>query len=91
MQAMDDVLAGRNAQANERCRGPLQGDRRRYARRASHQDRFDCRRLCSAWRGANLAKAPAQASLSTDASLQARKDLTAMGLRYFDAKDYLEA
>ena len=39
----------------------------------------------------DLAKAPAQASLSTDASLQARKDLNSMGLRYFDAKDYLEA
>jgi hypothetical protein len=36
----------------------------------------------------DLGKGP---RVSADASLQARKDLTAMGLRYFDAKDYLEA
>jgi hypothetical protein len=36
----------------------------------------------------DLGKTPA---VSTDSSLQARKDLTAMGLRYFDPKDYLDA
>jgi hypothetical protein len=90
MKAMDDVLAGRNAQANEAAAGlfkEITADMPVEHRTKIASIAGDVLGLARR----DLAKAPAQASLSTDASLQARKDLTAMGLRYFDAKDYLEA
>ena len=90
VKAMDDVLAGRNAQANEAAAGlfnemtagmPVE-HRAKVASIAN--DVLGLARR-------DLGKAPRQAGASTDAALQARKDLTAMGLRYHDAKDYLEA
>lgn len=90
MKAMDDVLAGRNAQANEAAAGLF----KEITADMSVEHRTKIASIAGDVVGLarrDLAKAPAQASLSTDASLQARKDLTSMGLRYFDAKDYLEA
>ncbi len=90
MKAMDDVLAGRNVQANEAAAGlfkEITADMPVEHRTKIASIAGDVLGLARR----DLAKAPAQASLSTDASLQARKDLTSMGLRYFDAKDYLEA
>jgi hypothetical protein len=90
MKAMDDVLAGRNAQANEAAAGlfkEITADMPVEHRTKIASIAGDVLGLARR----DLAKAPAQASLSTDASLQARKDLNSMGLRYFDAKDYLEA
>jgi len=90
MKAMDDVLAGRNAQANEAAAGlfkEITADMPVEHRTKIASIAGDVLGLARR----DLAKAPAQASLSTDASLQARKDLTSMGLHYFDAKDYLEA
>jgi hypothetical protein len=90
MKAMDDVLAGRNAQANEAAAGlfkEITADMPVEHRTKIASIAGDVLGLARR----DLAKAPAQASLSTDASLQARKDLTSMGLRYFDAKDYLDA
>jgi hypothetical protein len=89
LKAVDEVLAGRNMEANlaaaglfgERTAGMPPEHRAKMASIAG--DVLGLARR-------DLGKAPAQA-VSTDASLQARKDLTAMGLRYFDAKDYLEA
>jgi hypothetical protein len=90
MKAMDDVLAGRNVQANEAAAGlfkEITADMPVEHRTKIASIAGDVLGLARR----DLAKAPAQASLSTDASLQARKDLTSMGLRYFDAKDYLGA
>ena len=89
LKAMDDVLAGRNLEANQAAAGlfnemtagmPVE-QRAKVASIAG--DVLGLARR-------DLGKAPRQA-LSTETSLQARKDLNAMGLRYFDAKDYLDA
>jgi hypothetical protein len=89
LKAMDDVLAGRNREANQAAAG-LFGEMT-AGMPAEHRAKMasiagDVLGLARR----DLGRAPAQA-VSTDASLQARKDLTAMGLRYFDAKDYLDA
>src|SRR5688572_4002079 len=94
LRAMDDVLAGRNADANqaafglfnEMTAGMSVEHRAKVASIAS-----DVMGLARRDMGQLRGSAPRQAATSTDASLQARKDLTAMGLRYFEAKDYLEA
>jgi hypothetical protein len=89
LKAMDDVLAGRNLEANQAAAGlfneitagmPVE-QRAKVASIAT--DVLGLARR-------DLGKAPRQA-VSTESSLQARKDLTAMGLRYFDEKDYLAA
>jgi hypothetical protein len=87
LKAMDDVLAGRNIEANQAALG-LFGEMT-AGMPAEHRAKMasiagDVLGLARR----DLGKAPA---VSTDVSLQARKDLTAMGLRYFDAKDYLDA
>jgi hypothetical protein len=97
IKAMDDVLAGRNLEANQAAAGLFgemtagmpAGHRAKMASIAGDVLGL-ARRDLGPMRGQVRGSAPAQA-FSTDASLQARKDLTAMGLRYFDAKDYLEA
>jgi hypothetical protein len=89
LKAMDDVLAGRNVQANEAAVGLF----KEMTADMSVEHRTKIASIAGDVLGLarrDLGKTPAQ-SLSTDASLQARKDLTSMGLRYFDAKDYLEA
>jgi hypothetical protein len=90
LRAMDDVLAGRNADANQAAFGLF--NEMTAGMPAEHRAKVasiagDVLGLARR----DLGKAPRQAATSTDTSLQARKDLTAMGLRYFDAKDYLEA
>jgi hypothetical protein len=89
LKAMDDVLAGRNAQANQAAAGlfsEITADMPAAHREKMASIAGDVLGLARR----DLGKPPAE-SLSTDKSLQARKDLNAMGLRYFDAKDYLEA
>jgi hypothetical protein len=99
LKAMDDVLAGRNADANQAAFGlfnemtagmpaehkskvaSIAGDVLGLARRDLGQAQLQ---------GQTRGSAPRQ-MVSTDTSLQARKDLTGMGLRYYDAKDYLDA
>jgi hypothetical protein len=93
IKAMDDVLAGRNMEANQAAAG-LFGEMT-AGMPAEHRAKVasiagDVLGLARRDLGQVRGSAPAQA-FSTDTSLQARKDLTAMGLRYFDAKDYLEA
>jgi ankyrin repeat protein len=86
---MDDVLAGRNAQANQAAAGLLHeitADMPSAQRQQMASIAGDVLGLARR----DLGKAPSE-TVSTDKSLQARKDLNAMGLRYFDAKDYLEA
>jgi hypothetical protein len=90
LKAMDDVLSGRNTDANQAAAGLF--NEMTAGMPAEHRAKVasiagDVLGLARR----DLGKAPRQAGVSTDTSLQARKDLTAMGLRYFDARDYLEA
>jgi hypothetical protein len=91
-KAMDDVLAGRNLEANQAATGlfkeitagmPVE-HRAKVASIAG--DVLSLARRDLGKQPSAFAPAP-----STETSLQARKDLNSMGLRYFDAKDYLEA
>jgi len=87
LKAMDEVLAGRNLEANQAAAGLF--NEMTAGMPAEHRDKMasiagDVLGLARR----DLGKAP---TVSADASLQARKDLTSMGLRYFDTKDYLEA
>jgi hypothetical protein len=94
LKAMDDVLAGRNLEANQAAFGLF--NEMTAGMPAEHRakvasiagDVLSLARRDLGKQPASLASAPA---LSTEGSLQARKDLNAMGLRYFDAKDYLDA
>jgi hypothetical protein len=87
LKAMDDVLAGRNPEANQAAIGlfnEMTADMPVEHRAKVASIASDVMGLARR----DLGKGP---RVSADASLQARKDLTAMGLRYFDSKDYLEA
>lgn len=88
-QAMADLLAGRNPEANQAIASLFAG--------ASAEMPPEYRdRVASLGREmASLAlKNPVSSTaetLSVQRSLQARKDLTALGLRYYDEGQYLEA
>ncbi len=88
-KAFDDVLAGRNSEANRAIAGMLEeataGMPSEYRDRVASMGQ-DIATLARR----NVGKAPA-APASVDSALQARKDLTAMGLRYYDQKDFLDA
>ena len=89
LKAMDDVLAGRNLEANQAAAGLFN----EVTAGMPTEHRAKVASIAGDVLGLarrDLGKAPRQ-SLSTGSSLQARKDLNAMGLRYFDAKDYLDA
>ena len=84
-QATADVLSGRNSEVNGALAGLLQGATADMP--PQYRDR-----VASIGRdfAAYVAKHPAAAAvdtLSTERSLQARKDLNAMGLRYYDERD----
>jgi hypothetical protein len=99
LKAMDDVLAGRNTEANRAMAGILEEatadmpadhrakvasigrDLAALARKEAGKPRID---------GVSADRAPVESERSAR-SLQARKDLNAMGLRYFDASQYLDA
>lgn len=88
-KAFDDVLAGRNTEANRAIAGMLEEATAdmppEYRGRVASigQD-------VAALARRNVGRTPAAAA-SADSALQARKDLTAMGLRYHDPKDFLDA
>ena len=86
-KGMEDVLAGRNTEANRALAGML--EEMTSDMPAEYKDK-----VASIGRdlGALARKQMATPTVvsGTDA-LQARKDLTAMGLRYHDPKDFLEA
>lgn len=93
-QSFDDVLAGRSTEANQAFAGlfkeataemPTQY-RERVA--AIGKDLALAARKQSA---ASSAASAAPAAAARDDALQARKDLTAMGLRYHDANQFLDA
>jgi hypothetical protein len=88
-RAFDDVLAGRNSEANRAIAGMLEEATAdmppEYRSRVASigQD-------IAALARKNVGKTPAGPA-SVDSALQARKDLTAMGLRYYDSRDFLDA
>ena len=85
-----DVLSGKNAQANQAASGLLQEITADMSPQARTQfSAIGADLLSIARRGATPFSAPSQAS-ATDA-VQARKDLTSMGLKYHDSDDFLDA
>jgi len=88
-QAMADLLAGRNPEANQAMASLFAGAtaemppeyRDRVAALGREMARLALRNPVSSTAD----------TLSVQRSLQARKDLTAMGLRYYDEGQYLEA
>ena len=87
-----DVLAGRNESANQAASGLLQeitADMPAATR--SQMSAIGADLLSIARRSATPFSAPAAAQLSATDSVQARKDLTAMGLKYHDQGDFLDA
>jgi hypothetical protein len=90
LRAIDEVLAGRNAAANEAIAG-LMND---ALADVSPQNRATIaaigRDLVSVARKNLLGVNPGQ-TLFPDRSAEARKELTAMGLTYHDSKQFLDA
>lgn len=86
-KAFDDVLAGRSTEANRAIAGLLEEATADMP--PQYRDRV-------AALGQDIAavarkQAGKPAPLSSGDALQARKDLTAMGLRYHDPRDFLDA
>ena len=90
LRAIDEVLAGRNAAANEAIAGLLN----EALADVSPQDRATIaaigRDLVGVARKNLLGMKPGEA-LFPDRSLEARKQLNAMGLTYHDSKQFLDA
>jgi hypothetical protein len=90
LRAIDEVLTGRNAAANEAVAGLLKD----ALADVSPENRATIaaigRDLVGVARKNLLGAAPGQ-SLFADRSLEARKELTAMGLTYHDPRQFLDA
>lgn len=89
-KGFDDVLAGRSTEANRAIAGMLE------EATADMPPEYRSRVASIGQDIATLARkqaasAPPSAAPSADRALLARKDLTAMGLRYHDPKDFLDA
>jgi hypothetical protein len=88
-QAIADVLAGRNPDTNRAIAGLFEGATNEMPPQYRDQLSSIGRDLAS-----YVAQHPATRTvdaISTERSLQARKDLTAMGLRYYDEGQFLDA
>jgi hypothetical protein len=88
-KGMDDVFAGRNSDANRALSGLFDDMTSDMPAQYRGQVASIGRDIASLAR-----RGPATAPLDaagTDEALQARKDLTAMGLSYYDARQFLEA
>jgi hypothetical protein len=85
LRAFDEVLAGRNAEVNRAVMGLFDeitadmSDRQREKMAAIGRDL------------ATIGRKESRRPPAADAALQARKDLTAMGLRYYDEQQFLDA
>jgi hypothetical protein len=90
LRAMDEVLAGRNAAANEAVAGLM----KEMLADVSPQDRATIaaigRDLVGVARKNLLGVRPGE-TLFPDRSLEARKQLNAMGLTYHDSRQFLDA
>jgi len=95
LKALDEVLSGRNTEANRAFAGLLEEATTDMP--AQHRDKVTAigRDLAGVVRKevARLEAEPAvfDRPRSAEAALQARKDLTAMGLRYYDGAQFLDA
>jgi hypothetical protein len=89
LKALDDVLAGRNTEANRAFAGLLEEATADMPTENRDKVASIARDLASTARK-EIAKPPLE-SIGPERSLQARKDLTAMGLRYYDDTQYLDA
>jgi hypothetical protein len=89
-KAMTDVLGGHNAEANRAFAGLF--EEMTADMPAGQKDKMAAigRDLASLAR-VEAARAPSLGAGSTDRALQARKDLTSMGLKYYDSAEYLAA
>lgn len=88
-KGFDDVLAGRDTEANRAIAGMLEEATADMP--PQYRDRVaSIGQDIAALARKNVGKTPA-APASAESALQARKDLTAMGLRYHDSKDFLDA
>jgi hypothetical protein len=86
-QGFDDVLAGRSTEANRAIAGLLEEATADMP--PQYRDRVAAIGKDIATVARKQAAVPA--AVSSGDALQARKDLTAMGLRYHDPKDFLDA
>lgn len=89
-QAMADLLGGRNPDANQAIASLFAGATAEMP--PEYRDRVASmgRDLAAMALRTNPAPAAVQA-MSADRSLQARKDLTAMGLKYYDQDQFFDA
>ena len=89
LKGIDDVLAGRNSEANRAIAGLL--NEATSDMPAESRDKISAiGRDLTALARRGLAQQPAT-PLSAESAIQARKDLSAMGLSYYDAKQFLDA
>ena len=92
LKGIDDVLAGRNAEANRAIAGLLEDATSDMPSQYREQVVAIGRDLTSLARR-DLAQTPSSlgGAASVQSALQARKDLTAMGLSYYDSRQFLDA
>jgi hypothetical protein len=90
LKGLDEVLAGRDEEANEAFAGLLKEATADMP--VEHRTRVvSIGRDLAALARKNIARGLGAEPASVESALQARKDLNAMGLRYHDARDFLEA
>jgi hypothetical protein len=90
LRAFDDVLSGRNPEASQALSGLL--GEMTADMPPQHKDKLAMigRDLAGLAR-IEAARPPAAPAVSIERALQARKELTAMGLKYHDESEYLAA
>ena len=88
-QAMADLLAGRNPEANQAIASLFAGATAEMP--AEYRDRVAAMGRDMASLALRNPVSSTADTLSVQRSLQARKDLTALGLRYYDEGQYLDA
>lgn len=90
-QGFDDVLAGRSTEANQAFAGLFKEATTDMPPQYRDQVAAIGKDLALAARKQSAAASSTPAPAARGDALQARKDLTAMGLRYHDPNDFLEA
>jgi len=89
-QAFDELLAGRNPEANQAFSGLFEDATTGMSPQYKERVAAIARDLAGMARK-EAAKAPTAPPVSAERALQARKDLAAMGLRYYDQGQFLDA
>jgi len=91
LKGIDDVLAGRDPKANSAIAGLLEDATSDMPPQYRDKVAAIGRDLTAVARRDIAAQGASQPSQGADRALQARKDLTAMGLSYYDPKQFLDA